>query len=123
MRVCFYIDKRVDLDAWSSRTNQNIHIFNIYNEVTTKLSDHCRPRSGPSAEHLLRIIEDSQLQLLTVPGTPTHRWRDGEFTIDLTFASEEVAARVTHCKIDKDLDGDSEPSPDCPSCQLEPAAC
>jgi ribonuclease HI len=155
-RVCFYINKRVDPGAWSvsfiskdiislkisdSRINQSIHIFNVYNEVTTDtlltlaeaistlgsdrlvvlgdfnlhhplwLADHRRSRSGPSAEHLLRIIEDSQLQLLTVPGTPTHRWKDGESTIDLTFASEDVAAGVTHCKIDKDLDCDSDHLP------------
>jgi hypothetical protein len=155
-RVRFYVNKRVDPGTWSvsfiskdiislkisdSRSNQNIHIFNVYKEVTTDTlrtlaeaigtlssdrivvlgdfnlhhplwsADHRRARSGPSAESLLRIIEDYQLQLLTVPGTPTHRWKDGESTIDLTFASEDVAASVTHCKIDKDLDCDSDHLP------------
>ncbi|KAJ6114107.1 hypothetical protein N7512_007552 [Penicillium capsulatum] len=155
-RVCFYINKRVDLGSWSvsfmskdiislkisdSRSNQSIHIFNVYNEVTSDTlptlaetigtlssdrivvlgdfnlhhplwsADHRRARSGRSVEHLLRIIEDSQLQLLTVPGTPTHRWKDGESTIDLTFASEDIAAHVTCCKIDKGLDCDSDHLP------------
>jgi ribonuclease HI len=155
-RVCFYVNKRVDPGAWNvsfisndiislkifdSRLNQSVHIFNVYNEVTSDTlttlaeaigtlssdrivvlgdfnlhhplwsADHRRARNGPSAEHLLRIIEDYQLQLLTVPGTPTHRWKDGESTIDLTFASEDVAARVTYCKIDKSLDRDSDHLP------------
>ena len=45
-----------------------------------------------AAQPLLTIIEDFHLQLLTVPGTPTHRWSGGESTIDLTFASEDVAS-------------------------------
>lgn len=32
-------------------------------------------------------------------------------TIDLTFASEDVAARVTHCKIDRSLDCESDHLP------------
>ncbi|OKL55294.1 hypothetical protein UA08_09424 [Talaromyces atroroseus] len=155
-RVCLYINKRIDPGTWNvsfiskdiislkisdSRLNQSVHIFNVYNEVTSDTlptlaetigtlnserivvlgdfnlhhplwsADYRRTRRGPSAENLLRIIEDSQLQLLTVPGTPTHRWKDGESTIDLTFASEDVASRVTQCKIDKHLDCDSDHLP------------
>ena len=71
-------------------------------------------RSGwihPSAQNLLAIIEEFQLRLLTVPGTPTHRWNGGESTIDLTFASEGVASRLVHCKIDGSLDCDSDHLP------------
>jgi hypothetical protein len=155
-RVCFYVNKRVDPGTWSvsfiskdiislkifdPRSNQNIHILNVYNEVASDTlptlaeaistlssdrivvlgdfnlhhplwsADHCRAGSGRHAEYLLQIIEDSQLQLLTVPGTPTHRWKDGESTIDLTLASEDVAARVTQCKIDRRLDCDSDHLP------------
>jgi hypothetical protein len=103
-RVCLYVNKRVDPGTWSvsfiskdiislkisdSSSNQDIHIFNVYNEVTTETlptlaeaigtlssdrivvlgdfnlhhplwsADHRRARSGPSAESLLRIIEAS----------------------------------------------------------------
>jgi ribonuclease HI len=64
-----------------------------------------------AAEPLLNIIEGFDLQLLTVPGTPTHRWKDGESTIDLTFASEDIASRVIHCRIDTRLDHDSDHLP------------
>lgn len=36
---------------------------------------------------------------------------DGELTIDLTFASEDVASRIIRCKIDKSLDSDSDHLP------------
>ncbi|CEJ62708.1 hypothetical protein PMG11_11201 [Penicillium brasilianum] len=49
-RVCFYVNKRVDPSTWSATfiskdiislkvsdpsSNQDLHIFNVYNEVTT----------------------------------------------------------------------------------------
>jgi SET domain len=37
--------------------------------------------------------------------------KDGESTIDLTFASEDMASRVIHCKIDPRLDHDSDHLP------------
>jgi hypothetical protein len=64
-----------------------------------------------AAQPLLRIVENFHLQLLTVPGTVTHRWKDGESTIDLTFASEDLASRVIHCKVDPRLDHDSDHLP------------
>ncbi|KAK9445095.1 hypothetical protein VB005_01558 [Metarhizium brunneum] len=70
-----------------------------------------RIRYGPSAQRLITIIEDFQLELLTEPGTPTHRWKDGESTIDLTFATEDLTRHVTHCKIDGGLDCDSDHLP------------
>ena len=72
-----------------------------------------QPRVGqdPYVQGLLTIVEDFQLELLTVPGTPTHRWKDGESTIDLAFASEDVASRIIRCKIDRNLDHDSDHLP------------
>ena len=64
-----------------------------------------------SAQPLLTIVEDFQLHLLTTPGAPTHRWRDGESTIDLTFATEGLASCLLHCRIDKDRDCDSDHLP------------
>jgi ribonuclease HI len=64
-----------------------------------------------AAQPLLTIIEEFSLQLLTVPGTPTHRWKGGESTIDLTFASEDVASQTIHCRIDPSLDYDSDHLP------------
>lgn len=156
-RVCFYVNKRIDPGVWSvtsiskditslkisnPRSRKIIHIFNVYNEVTTDtlsilaealgglsstsemivLGDfnlhhplwstgYRQARRGPGAQQLLRIVEDFQLQLLTTPGAPTRRWKDGESTIDLSFASEDIARRVTHCKIDNSLDCDSDHLP------------
>ena len=83
--------------------------FNLYHPLWS--ITYRRAGSGPSAYHLLTIIEDFQLQLLTVSGTPTHRWKDGESTIDLTFASEELASCTIHCKIAQGLDCDSDHLP------------
>lgn len=83
--------------------------FNLHYPLWSAIQRHAGYR--PSAQELLTIIEDFHLQLLTVPGTPTHRWKDGESTIDLTFASEEVASRIIHYKIDKSLDCDSDQLP------------
>jgi ribonuclease HI len=60
---------------------------------------------------LLAIIEDFQLQLLTVPGTTTHRWKSGETTIDLTFGSEGVASRTIYCRVGTSRDCDSDHLP------------
>ncbi|KAF3352307.1 hypothetical protein VdG1_09169 [Verticillium dahliae VDG1] len=83
--------------------------FNIHHPAWSTTLRRSSDRS--SANQLLAIIEDFQLHLLTVPGTPTHRWKDGESTIDLTFASEDLASSVIHCRIDKDLDCDSDHLP------------
>jgi endonuclease/exonuclease/phosphatase family metal-dependent hydrolase len=122
----------------SSRT---IYLYNIYNEVGTDtlstlaeamdsenphdsliLGDfnlhhplwsppRLRAQESSRAEELLVIVEAFQLQLITVPGTATHRWHGGESTIDLTFASEDIASNVVHCKIDRRLDYDSDHLP------------
>ncbi|KAM3496028.1 hypothetical protein MY3957_000729 [Beauveria namnaoensis] len=70
-QACFYINKRIDPSTWqvsyisadiisltirSPNNDKHMHIWNVYNE----------------------------LQLLTVPGTITHRWKNGDSTIDLT---------------------------------------
>jgi ribonuclease HI len=60
---------------------------------------------------LITILEDFQFQLLTVPGTTTRRGHTSTSTIDLTFATEEVASRVTYCRVDTRLDSDSDHLP------------
>jgi ribonuclease HI len=84
--------------------------FNLHHPLwsTTR---HLAMNGIRAAQPLLAIAEDFQLELITVPGTPTHRWKDGESTIDLAFASEDVASRVIHCKIDTRLDYDSDHLP------------
>lgn len=62
--------------------------FNLHHPLWS----HRPSASGHDAEGLLKIIEDHQLELLIAPGTPTYRWKDGESTIDLSFANEEVAS-------------------------------
>jgi hypothetical protein len=81
--------------------------FNLYHPLWSTKHRHCN-NGISAAQPLLAIIEEFQLKLLTVPGTSTHRWKDGESTIDLTFASEDIAARTIHCKLDRDLDCDSD---------------
>ncbi|CAG9950816.1 unnamed protein product [Clonostachys rosea f. rosea IK726] len=83
--------------------------FNLHHPFWS--APHRRTGVGSRAQPLLTIIEDFQLQLLTMPGTPTRRWKDGDSTIDLTFASEGLASRVAHCKVDKRLDCDSDHLP------------
>lgn len=64
--------------------------FNLHHPLWS--TTHRYASNGMSAaQPLLTIIEEFYLQLLTVPGTSTHRWKQGESTIDLTFGSEGVA--------------------------------
>ncbi|EJP61115.1 pol-like protein [Beauveria bassiana ARSEF 2860] len=60
--------------------------FNLHHPLWS--ARHQRGVARSRAEELLTIVETFQLQLLTVPGTVTHRWKDGDSTIDLTFATE-----------------------------------
>ena len=83
--------------------------FNLHHPLWS--TTHRRASDGPSAQPLLTILENAQLELLTAPGTPTHRWKDGETTIDLAFATEETASRMIRCQIDKRLDCDSDHLP------------
>ena len=83
--------------------------FNLHHPLWSAV--HRRGGGGPSARELITMIEDFQLQLLTAPGAPTHRWKEGESTIDLTFASEDLASHVTRCQIDRTLDCDSDHLP------------
>ena len=85
--------------------------FNLHHPLWSASPRRTNDRA--SANQLISIIENAplQIQLVTPPGTPTHRWRDGESTIDLTFTSEDLASRVVHCMIDRDLDCDSDHLP------------
>lgn len=84
--------------------------FNLHHPLWS--SNHRSANRGiRSAQPLLTIIENFHLQLLTAPGTPTHRWKGGESTIDLTFASGDVASRTIHCKVETSLDCDSDHLP------------
>ncbi|KAJ9137654.1 Endonuclease/exonuclease/phosphatase [Pleurostoma richardsiae] len=83
--------------------------FNLHHPLWS--TAHRRASEGPSAQPLLTVIEDAQLELLTVPGTPTHRWKDGESTIDLAFGTPEIASRLVCCRIDQQLDCDSDHLP------------
>jgi hypothetical protein len=83
--------------------------FNLHHPLwSTRRNTH---RGILTAQPLLTIIEESQLQLITVPGTTTHRWNSGESTIDLTFASAALASRLIYCKVDASLDYDSDHLP------------
>lgn len=83
--------------------------FNLHHSVWS--TQHRRTNDTRGVDQLLLIAESYRLQLLTVPGTPTHRWKDGESTIDLTFASESLASHVVRCRIDAEMDCDSDHLP------------
>lgn len=81
--------------------------FNLHHPLWTTTYDLAATRST-AAQPLLTIMQDFDLHLLTVPGTPTHVWGDGQSTIDLTFASADLASRMLYCRIDSDRDCDSD---------------
>jgi hypothetical protein len=84
--------------------------FNLHHPLWS--TTHRNVNSGiPAAQPLLTIIEDFHLDLLTAPGTITHRWKSGESTIDLAFASGDVASRIIHCRVDTRLDHNSDHLP------------
>ena len=83
--------------------------FNVHHPLWS--ADPRHTGRHQQAQHLLTIKENFQLQLLTTPGAATHRTSDGKSTIDLTFATEQVADRVIQCRIEKSLDHDSDHLP------------
>lgn len=81
--------------------------FNLHHPMWS--TRHRHANTGiTAAQPLLAIVEKYNLKLMTALGTSTHRWKTGESTIDLTFASEELASRTIKCKIDNRLDCDSD---------------
>jgi hypothetical protein len=84
--------------------------FNLHHPLwsTTR---HLATNGITAAQPLLALIKDFRLQLITTPGTPTHRWKDGQSTIDLAFASADITSRVIHYKINTRLDYDSDHLP------------
>ena len=84
--------------------------FNLHHPLWSTTRRHTR-RGIAAAQPLITMIEEFHLQLLTVPGTTTHRWKDGESTIDLTFGSEGVASRMIYCRVDPSRDCDSDHLP------------
>jgi exonuclease III len=84
--------------------------FNLHHPLWSLRQDQVNRRTR-AVQPLLAIVEDFQLHLLTVPGTTTHRWSDGESTIDLTFATKETASRTIYCQVDSSRDCDSDHLP------------
>jgi ribonuclease HI len=84
--------------------------FNLHHPLWSTVHRYANQGSA-ATQPLLAIIEDFQLRLLTVPGTTTHRWKNGETTIDLTFGSEDVASRTVYCRVDTSRDCDSDHLP------------
>ena len=83
--------------------------FNLHHHLWS--AAHRDESRGANIQALLTTIEEFQLQLLTEHGTPTYRWKGGETMIDLTFASEDIANHVVQCKIDREMDCDSDHLP------------
>ena len=81
--------------------------FNLHHPLWST-THYYTNRGISAAQALLTIIEDHHLQLLIVLGTSTHRWKDGESTIDLTFALVDAAARIIYYRVETSLDYDSD---------------
>ena len=84
--------------------------FNLHHPLWTSIH-HLAASGATAAQALLTVMQDFHFQLLTIPGAPTHRWADGESTIDLTFATEGLTSRMLYCKIDSGRDCDSDHLP------------
>ena len=84
--------------------------FNLHHPLWSTRQGNAISSRG-EVQPLLDIIEDHNLQLLTAHGATTHRWNGGESTIDLTFASEEIATSMYYCKNARNLDCDSDHLP------------
>jgi hypothetical protein len=84
--------------------------FNLHHPLWSTTRRYAQ-RGIAAAQPLITMIEEFHLRLLTVPGTTTHRWKDGESTIDLTFGSEGVASRMIYCRVDPSRDCDSDHLP------------
>ncbi|KAM0742770.1 hypothetical protein ACQRIT_002947 [Beauveria bassiana] len=117
-RVCLYINKHINPSTWQvsyvsadiiSLTIRNddkpIHLWNVYNELGTEtLSVLAEALSKQSQEQEFILLGDFNLH------HPLW-WKDGDSTIDLTFATENLASRTIHCKIVNQLDCDSDHLP------------
>ena len=84
--------------------------FNLHHPLWT-IAPHLATRGATAAQPLATIMQDFQLHLLTTPGAPTHRWTDGESTIDLTFATERLKSCMLYCKVEHGRDCDSDHLP------------
>ena len=84
--------------------------FNLHHPLWT-IAPHLAARGATAAQPLVAIMQDFQLHLLTTPGAPTHRWIDGESTIDLPFATEGLESCMLYCKVEHSRDCDSDHLP------------
>jgi len=84
--------------------------FNLHHPLWSTVHRRVNQRIAVT-QPLLTIIEDFELKLLTMPGTTTHRWQDGETTIDLTFGTKGVASRTIYCRVDTSRDYNSDHLP------------
>ena len=97
--------------------------FNLHHPLWT-INQRLAASGRTAAQPLITLMQDFHLSLLTTPGMPTHRWREGNSTIDLTFASENLTSHTMYYKIEGDLDCDSDHLPVVSSviCDWQPAA-
>src|ERR1700754_525225 len=156
-RVCFYINKRLDLASWTvtahskdlqtltiryedERKQKTINIHNIYNpspasyssqeqgilgtlrnvlETATDNVKHIvlgdlnlhhplwsgneRLTQHNSADLLIDLAHNSDLELVTPRGNPTWRARGTQSTIDLTFLSQPLVTNLIRCEPRQDL--------------------
>ena len=63
------------------------------------------------ADKLTELTDKHGFQLLTEPGTVTFSARRARTTVDLAFATEDLAAMVVQCRIAEEIDHDSDHLP------------
>jgi len=79
--------------------------FNLHHPLWAGLA---RPTQHAAADLLIELTEDNGMELMLPQGTLT--WERGRSwsTIDLLFASEDLAAHLLHCKTRRDIDQSSD---------------
>ena len=81
--------------------------FNLHYPLQSILYSYINNRIR-AIQLLLTIIEEFYLELLTVLGTLIYRQKEGESTIDLTFASGNIVSYTIYYKVDTSLDYNSD---------------
>lgn len=73
-----------------------------------------------AASHLLDIVDQNALELLTPPGLITRSFRGQETTIDLTFGTPSLQDKLIRCSTIQQLDHGSDHLPICISIDITP---
>ncbi|EED15757.1 hypothetical protein TSTA_051940, partial [Talaromyces stipitatus ATCC 10500] len=118
-QVCFYINRGLDPATWEvqyhnrdlstltlhTATHGTIHIHNVYNpgvnsneeSIISALQTAMAPRAQHIATKLINLMDEHGLKQLLPLGTITYERVNTKSTIDLVWASHNLANRVVSC--------------------------